>query len=405
VALNFNNGTGDRVVVSAASSINDLDPFTWWGWVYVLGKTSSDRVFSKAQSASAKELLMTGTSGDLQFIVGRATTSVSFVTNNTPFATVNKWYFVAVTFNSSSLASDKAHIYVGDLSTAAAECTYSTHQNGSGTVNADNANNLELGNRSADHTRSFPGHIAYCGYLAQELTLAELVSLQWNPRVYGDTRGFWALGFNGTGTQPDWSGNGNSGTVTSATQVAHVPLGPFVRSVGGWLGEQTVVAVQTAAVTIARSAAAAVSGAAAAGAPATLARAAGAAATGLAGALASAVLGRFGAVAASAGQAIAEAVSLSRAAGATAVGAAQAAAGATLSRLAGILADTGEFVTACVLVLHRAAVLIGLVDRAQADVVAGHRAATVIGLVDRSAATISASHRPAAVISLADWCA
>ena len=36
------------------------------------------------------------------------------------------------------------------------------------------------------------------------------------------------LGYNGTGTQPDWSGNANSCTVSGATLSNHAPIGaPF----------------------------------------------------------------------------------------------------------------------------------------------------------------------------------
>jgi hypothetical protein len=47
------------------------------------------------------------------------------------------------------------------------------------------------------------------------------------PRPIAGCVGFWHLGANGVGTQPDWSGNANAGTVTGATVSDHVPLGPW----------------------------------------------------------------------------------------------------------------------------------------------------------------------------------
>lgn len=238
MALNLNNAASDRVAVTSAASIEELDPFTVWGWFYVLGKTSSDRLWSKAQTANAKEILMSGTSGDLQVVVGRATAFTSFVTNDTPLATNNKWYFIAVTFNSGNAAGEAVQLYVGDLTASCAERTYGASTNGTGAVRSDTGNPLYLGN-SAALTRSFPGHIGPIGIVNRELTLAECISLQWNPRVVVGTVGFWQLGWNGTSSQPDWSGNGNAGTVTGATQVAHVPLGPPFGFDLAWMGAFT----------------------------------------------------------------------------------------------------------------------------------------------------------------------
>jgi len=65
-------------------------------------------------------------------------------------------------------------------------------------------------------------------YFDRALSLGEIRSLQFHPRVLSGCVLYSHYGFNGTGTQPDWSGKGNSGTVTGATVSNHVPLGsPF----------------------------------------------------------------------------------------------------------------------------------------------------------------------------------
>ena len=88
-------------------------------------------------------------------------------------------------------------------------------------------------------SKAFPGSIALFGLLNRVASQQEIVSLQFNPRVVSGTKVFMPLGWNGTGTQPDLSGNGNSGTVTGATVAAHVPLRPL-------FGVHTVVRVAAA---------------------------------------------------------------------------------------------------------------------------------------------------------------
>ena len=74
-----------------------------------------------------------------------------------------------------------------------------------------------------------------------DLALAEIQRQQFRPHPLASTLVFCMLGYAGTGTQPDWSGNGNNGTVTGATVADHVPLGAF--GFQGWPGAFTAAAV------------------------------------------------------------------------------------------------------------------------------------------------------------------
>ena len=61
----------------------------------------------------------------------------------------------------------------------------------------------------------------------RRLSLGELKTQQFAPHPVSETVLFVPLGFNGTGTQADWSGNGNNCKVTGATQSADVPIATF----------------------------------------------------------------------------------------------------------------------------------------------------------------------------------
>ena len=58
------------------------------------------------------------------------------------------------------------------------------------------------------------------------MPLAQMQALQFNLHPTTNTLLLSHYGYNGTGTQPDWSGNGHNGTVTGATVADHVPMPP-----------------------------------------------------------------------------------------------------------------------------------------------------------------------------------
>lgn len=121
------------------------------------------------------------------------------------------------------------HIYIADLGAELLEVTsYGAQQTPSTTLTSDAANTLHWGYNPLAESRSYSGDIARGMIFAEALSLGQcrsiynrvLTGLAHNCRIWTE------LGYNGTGTQPDWSGNGNSGTVTGATVVPHAPLGP-----------------------------------------------------------------------------------------------------------------------------------------------------------------------------------
>jgi len=228
MALTFGGASSDRVEITAASSINDLNPFTIVMWVYPTSLVNNKKLCQKGLFATGGFFgwNLNGTGGNLETSVRRAGASTSYITNSTPLAITNKWYCVALTYNSAASAGQVHNMYIGDLTTIVSEATYGTATDGSGSTSAQAAGEkLYVGNFGSAN-QAFPGHIAFFGMWNRELSLGEVQDQQFQPHKTSGNVVFIHLGFNGTSTQPDWSGNGNAGTVTGASQSAHVPLGP-----------------------------------------------------------------------------------------------------------------------------------------------------------------------------------
>lgn len=240
MALTFGAATSDRVDHGKASSLNDISTVTFAIWFYPTTLTSGKRLFEKTQSAGSRRVFIHTTTSELRWQNGQSTTNADYITSNASITT-NKWWFAAFTYNGSGTGREK--IYVGDLSTLATERTYSTSSDGSGTYNADNANNLMVGNANGANA-ALQGRIAVFVFWNRVLSLGEIQSFQFRPRRLGSGCVLFAhYGFNGTGTQPDWSGSGNSGTVTGATLTPdHVPLGPPFFNGSAWRGAFTATA-------------------------------------------------------------------------------------------------------------------------------------------------------------------
>lgn len=225
MALTFGGATSDKVVTAAYATANTA--FTVWAWIYPTTLGSNRRIFTHGPANSDEIFFLSGTTGNFSLFVTRATTNMSFISNTTPLSTLNKWYFVAGVYNESGGAGHNGALYVGDLTTILSETTYGTATDGVGSrTGGTGVGVLTIGNNPSAPVLSFQGRIATAGYVARALSIGELKSIQYRPRVVANQVGYWILGANGTSTQPDWSGNGLPGTVTGATVVDHVPLAP-----------------------------------------------------------------------------------------------------------------------------------------------------------------------------------
>lgn len=223
MSLTFGGATSDRVNHGAGSSHANLNPFTVWVWCYPTTLTGNKRLIGKVGGASfAGWDMLLGNSGAFGFELTR-TTTLAYTSNATQI-TINAWWFVAATLDLT--ASPPCKLYVGSLGTPVAEVSgYATSTAASGAQKDDSANALIVGNLPGA-TTAFQGKIAEAGVVSRVLTLGEMRSLQYRPRNMPNTVFFTHVGFNGTSTQADLSGNANNGTVTGASlgDGSHVPI-------------------------------------------------------------------------------------------------------------------------------------------------------------------------------------
>jgi hypothetical protein len=218
VPLQFGAGAGltSNVSVPNSAKSQSLDPFAYWLIVKPTTLTNARVLMLKGQVAnnSRRALQISGTTGNLVVTVDRATTDTSYITNDTPFATLNVWYVVLVTF--SSTATPTTHIYTARLGNGFVESTYGTATDGSGALGSDAADPLIIGNNVAS-SGAFQGVMAFAAVFNAIPTRNNLQATNWR-RIsqLGSCVGAWRLGANGLGVVLDESGNGNNGTITSA---------------------------------------------------------------------------------------------------------------------------------------------------------------------------------------------
>jgi hypothetical protein len=206
-------------------------------WIYPTTFTE----FNSWMDVGSKPVVRVSGTDEIGVRWSRATTNCIYATNNANLV-LNAWQYICATIDQAGGAGQVVNVYKGTRDAAATECTYATAQDGSGAFSSnsgvtafagDNGGGEAAGCRIAN-LRVWPNVI---------LTADQIVSHQWRmlPVVAGCK--LWTeYGYNGTSTQPDWSGNGNAGTVTGATVGDHVPLGPPFGYDLGWEGAFTAAA-------------------------------------------------------------------------------------------------------------------------------------------------------------------
>lgn len=240
MSLSFVNSTADRVEVSASLS-RTPDAVSFLLWHYANTQTANRRLWGIGDSATfANDFKWTfGAATTLNTSFSRAVGSAAATGNKT--YTTNKWWFNAVTLTVGAAPK----IFFGDLTTSVVEDGYSSSGAGtSGSLIDDSGVIFRIGNIEgfpfgSTPTSAYEGRIAVFARVDRDMPLGELKDWQFRPRVVANTAMYFQLGYNGTGTQPDWSGNGFSGTVTGATINTHVPLSPFFGFDLGWQGAFT----------------------------------------------------------------------------------------------------------------------------------------------------------------------
>lgn len=226
---------GERIDVAAASSVNSLDAMTIVMWEYAtsISGGTAQNLMSKGPNNSQWLFFRPGADiNDLSFFHDRATTDTLVRSSVSLFAS-NAWRFIAAT-DENNVAP---RLYWGSLTQAVAEVSsYNLQMTGVGSPADDSANGIRVGvNQTSSGQNNAKSRFAYIQIYNRRLSLGELESLQWRMRALSGCVLFLVPGYNGTGTQTDYSGNGNHGTIVSTASVAdHVPI-PFRRCGPLWM--------------------------------------------------------------------------------------------------------------------------------------------------------------------------
>ena len=239
MALDF-TGSTRRLDCGSGASLDNLDIGTRLVWAYPTDVTATPppHFMDKRGAGSTWRAFYMNTAvsaGQLAFQVARATAGLN-ARSAAGFVTVNEWQCLAAVYNVNGVDGDQ-RLYRGTLVSTLAEApSYVTQSVGNGASGDDSAGTQTVGNVTGIDNFNLDGLIAVVGIWNRVLSLNELIAQQYRPRMTDGCVLLMHVGYHGTGTQVDYSGNGNHGTVTGATLADHVPLGPPFGWVSGWRG-------------------------------------------------------------------------------------------------------------------------------------------------------------------------
>jgi hypothetical protein len=216
------------------TSLDNLDPITIVLWVYLLtlgnGAGNDSTYYRKTvdnQNLQRLRGLSNGAGGgSFAMSVGRSVVAATAVADVSLFAnySLNQWICLVAQADTTTAGNNL--LFVGSRTADIAEpSVYTVQTNGSGTVGNNNGASAGIGSNGGPQFTN--GMIGFVGVWNRLLNFGELLEQQYHPQPTAGIKLFNFPGFNGTGTQPDWSGNGNNGTVTGATVDVQMPLGPI----------------------------------------------------------------------------------------------------------------------------------------------------------------------------------
>lgn len=225
MSLLITTAATDQVDCGNASDINDVAEGTKIFWCYWPASLVLDGRFFEKGDFGVHGVSQFFTIDDARLMFewsGTAYTVIRASFSAFPVYATGKWLYVALQWKNSGVDSDQK-IFMGDLRTPIAEASsYTTQTVGSG-HNSDAGVTLVLGNNVA-HNRVLKARMAHYSFWNYRLSLGELKQQQFMPRVRAGCLDFKHLGFNGLGSQADYTGKGHAGTVTGCSVADHVPL-------------------------------------------------------------------------------------------------------------------------------------------------------------------------------------
>lgn len=226
MALGF--GSGQYVDCGSDVSLDDINTGTMLAWVYP-DSLMNCRIADKVDGGIGYNEFSLFDDYGWGFTKERST-DLNIVVSD-PLYETGTWNYLGVVFNTSGADGDQK-AYRGKLNVPAVlASSYDIQTVGGGTPVSSANGNQYIGNSSTGPAVwYFPGKIAWVAIYTSLLSLEQIRAQQYNLLAPVDPANcvlFMNLGWNGTGTQPDWSGTGNNGTVTSATVADHVPIGYY----------------------------------------------------------------------------------------------------------------------------------------------------------------------------------
>ena len=173
--------------------------------IWVKATTLANTLFRRTDGASGNVAFLYAATGRLRYFIGGATGFERQTADST--AVAGRWQAIAITHDGSTTAAN-CHIYL-DL----VEPSYGTTTNGN-LPNNNSTASLTIGNNAA-LTSDFSGKLAYLQIWNRVISFNEIVQATYYPGSISRSLRVFLLG--GGSPEPDYSGNGNHGTVTGAT--------------------------------------------------------------------------------------------------------------------------------------------------------------------------------------------
>lgn len=221
------NGTTSLIHLGSPTLLNDMEPMTWATWIYpeTTGESNLGRILAKQSGAGNFTVWnLSATDTGMTLIVDYLLTDLQ-VSSTTNSLTLNRWQHVAVTWTGEAEYTGVRFYRDGNL------LAYSTTQNGLGLRQSDATQPLFIGNRAAAD-RTFDGQMAHVHVFRRVLDVNEIKEIMQHPgmlasgvvasAVTAGLVGYWSLG-GMSPNEPDLSGNGHTGTLTTTPFSARNP--------------------------------------------------------------------------------------------------------------------------------------------------------------------------------------
>lgn len=233
MALDFSGGTTAKINAGQASILDDLTPTTQMAWVRLNADPPAQLsgILWKGLFGSGFRFLVIHTASALGFNID-GSTELEVRADLSDFGAypgANAWFFV-VGQAEVGAGNGAQRLFMGSESAFAAEPSVYFKQQDGASPNSNAGHDQLIGNRESD-SRQFDGDIAFAAIWNRKLTLGEIIQQQFRPTPTSGCVAMWFPGWQGTGTQRDYTGRGNNGSVTAASIVSGWPKGV----VPGWL--------------------------------------------------------------------------------------------------------------------------------------------------------------------------